>query len=272
MIEGPGVIDSLPARIYDGALWRDGDLPIIREITLEIFVNGGKIISLACTGHHLDELAIGFLRSERIITDRKAIGKIEVDAARKQVFIETVTPVPLSSEGGYFSKAIAASGARSSAPAQDGGRRGPSLVRGDRKRLSGSLTVSAGTALALMEELLDSALLHEATRGTHCSGLADTKILLCCREDIGRHNTIDMLGGYALLADLNCRDKIILTTGRISTEIVQKVWNLGIPVIISHSAPTSGAIALLLKAGITLIGYVRGGKMNVYAHRDRVIF
>jgi FdhD protein len=90
------------------------------------------------------------------------------------------------------------------------------------------------------------------------------------REDIGRHNTIDMLGGYALLNDMDCSDKIIVRTGRVSLEIVNKVWNLGIPILISLSVPTTAAIHASMEAGITIIGSVRGGKMNVYCHEWRV--
>ena len=94
--------------------------------------------------------------------------------------------------------------------------------------------------------------------------------MIISREDIGRHNTIDMIGGYTLLHDIDCSDKIIMTTGRISSEMVNKVWNLGIPVIITRSAPTAEAIRVLEGAGMTLIGYVRNGRMNVYTHQDRV--
>lgn len=271
-MDAQGCIESLHARIYDGTAWRDHDFPIVRETILEVFVNGGRIISLACTGHHLDELAVGFLRSEGIVTDRKAIGKIEVDDAGKRVFVETVSPVPLGAGSDRFSKAIAASGARSSSLGQRGLRKDPSRKSEGRDRLSQGLPLSAATVRALMEELLASAPLHEATHGTHCAGLAEPGGLICSREDIGRHNTIDMLGGYALLGDLDCSEKIILTTGRVSAEIVLKVWNLGIPVIISHSAPTSRAVELLRQAGITLVGHVRRGKMNLYTDRNRMIF
>ncbi len=81
-----------------------------------------------------------------------------------------------------------------------------------------------------------------------------------------------MPGGFALLHKINLSDKVILTTGRISSEIVYKVWNPGIPAIISPAAPTNRAIELLQKAGITLIGYVRGGQMNIYTHERRVKF
>jgi FdhD protein len=80
-----------------------------------------------------------------------------------------------------------------------------------------------------------------------------------------------MLGGYALLQKINLHQAIILTTGRISSEIVYKIWNLGIPVIISHSAPTANAVELSRKANILLIGYVRNGRMNIYSQERRVI-
>jgi FdhD protein len=79
-----------------------------------------------------------------------------------------------------------------------------------------------------------------------------------------------MLGGYALIQEIDCSDKCIVRTGRVSLEIVNKVWNLGIPILISLSVPTTAAIHLSLEAGITLIGSVRNGKMNVYCHEWRV--
>jgi FdhD protein len=132
------------------------------------------------------------------------------------------------------------------------------------------LNIKAKVALGLMEELLEKSLLHNETHGTHCSALAHQGKIIALREDIGRHNTIDMLGGFVLLQKINLSDAFILTTGRISSEIVYKVWNLGIPAIISHSAPTTKAIELLQKANITLIGYVRGGRMNIYSQERRV--
>jgi FdhD protein len=232
---------------------------IIREVILKITLQGKPMANIACAGHHLDELAIGFLRSERIIIHRDEISKIKFD--RNEVSVD----VTLKKEKFFPEtsvKNIASSGARSKSVNTDALL--PLSVPTD-------LKIKAKVALKLMDELLNNSVLHNKTHGTHCSALAGKENIIALREDIGRHNTIDMLGGYALLQNINLSSTTILTTGRISSEIVYKVWNLGLPAIISHSAPTARAIELSQKANIMLIGYVRSGRMNIYSQERRII-
>jgi len=121
-----------------------------------------------------------------------------------------------------------------------------------------------------MREMISRASLHEETRGTHCAALADTSGIIAVREDIGRHNAIDMLAGYMLLNDVDASRKMIVRTGRVSAEIIHKIWNMGIPVAISISVPTTAALRLAREAGITVIGSVRGDKMTIYHDQERV--
>ncbi|HPD56860.1 MAG TPA: formate dehydrogenase accessory sulfurtransferase FdhD [Smithellaceae bacterium] len=231
---------------------------IIEEIALKIYLHGRLVANIACAGNHLDELALGFLRAERIIHKREQVSGINVDEINHSVCVEL-------KNGGEFSGAsfqnIASSGARGHAhldaltPLPD----------------ATDLQINSGTILRLMEELLEGSEIHNETHGTHCSALARGDKIFVLREDIGRHNTIDMLGGYCLWQDISPADALILTTGRISSEIVYKIWNLRVPVIVSHSAPTTKAVELVKKANITLIGYVRGEKMNIYSQERRVI-
>ncbi len=116
-----------------------------------------------------------------------------------------------------------------------------------------------------MERFLGQARLHEETGGTHAAALARNGEILVVREDIGRHNTIDMLGGYALLHGVDCRDAVILRTGRVSSEIVHKIWRLGVPSVCSLSVPTTQAVEMARGAGMTLIGSVRRGRMKIYS-------
>jgi len=231
---------------------------VIREVALTINLHGKTLANIACTGNYLDELAIGFLRSERIVSHRDEIVKIEVEVQQNSVNVILKNRKDFSET---FVKNIASSGARGKSVNID-------LLLP--LKVSVEFNIKTKVALELMEELLEKSLLHNETHGTHCSALASKEKIIALREDIGRHNTIDMLGGYAFLQKINLSNTIILTTGRISSEIVYKVWNLGIPAIISHSAPTTKAIELLQKANITLIGYVRGGKMNIYSQERRV--
>ena len=105
---------------------------------------------------------------------------------------------------------------------------------------------------------------------SHSAALSDGKDILFFSEDIGRHNAVDRLFGRALLERLDYSSKMLLTTGRISSEIVSKVARRNVGLLVSRSAPTSSAIELAGRLNITLVGFVRGERMNVYTHPGRI--
>ena len=228
---------------------------VIAEIHVDLFLNDTKFTTIACTGNDVKDMAVGFLRSQEIVMESGDLVQCEVSPDGNRVYVVTKEKrIP------DFHESILSSGAKERIPGEGG------------RKIDSSITIPAKYVLKLMKNLLNSSSLHKATHGTHCSALADLKGIIAVREDIGRHNTIDMLGGYALLKRIDCSDKMILTTGRVSSEIVNKVWTLGVPVIVSRSAPTSRAINLSKDAGITIVGYVRNARMKVYSGEERVIF
>lgn len=252
------IIKTIRISVSNGASPLVSSGKVIQEINLAVRINGKPFAAIACAGIHLEELAAGFLKSERIITARDQIQNIKIGSSKN------VVDVILKDEK-YFPHAslknIASSGSR--------GRINTHKLLP--LKVASDFHVKAGLALKLMEDILNGSSIHNETGGTHCSALALKGKIIALREDIGRHNTIDMLGGYALLKKIKLNRAILLTTGRISSEIVHKVWNMGVPVIISHSAPTAEAVRLAKKADILLIGYVRNDKMNIYSHERRVI-
>ena len=245
---------------FDGSRFVAAEISLIREVLLQILCNQHLIVVTACAGHHLDELAVGFLRSEGYIEVRKDIESLQVATDPYLVHVTTRSAEGDDHEKQKEGSLLFASGGRGrdrSPPPENLGKI--------------NMLLSPQNILLWMEELVNRSILHNISHGTHCSALADERGIIISREDIGRHNTIDMIGGRMLFDDWDGADKILLTTGRISSEMVQKVWTLGIPVIITRSAPTSEALRLLEEAGITLIGYVRNSQMNVYTHERRVM-
>lgn len=252
------IIKKIKISSGDNASISSSSSKVIQEVILAVNINGKPLARIACAGIHLEELAAGFLRSERIITRRREIENIKIDKNKyiADVTLKSKKDFPLPSV-----KNIASSGSRGKAGID-------SLLP---LNVPADFNIKTTVALKLMDDLLSGSAVHNQTGGTHCSALAVRKKIVALREDIGRHNTIDMLGGYALLKKINLGKSLILTTGRISSEIVCKAWNMGIPAIISHSAPTASAVTLSRKANILLIAYVRHGKMNIYTQERRVI-
>ncbi|HOD35162.1 MAG TPA: formate dehydrogenase accessory sulfurtransferase FdhD [Syntrophales bacterium] len=238
---------------------------VIRERMVEIVLNGRRVVSVACTGEHLEELAAGFLRSEGVVKDRRDILALDVTADGGRVEVRVAAGKGRRVLGKKAGRTLASSGARGVVAYDDAGT-------GLKRKANGGPALTPRNVLRLMNGLLRSGELHDATRGTHCSALATPQKIIVAREDIGRHNTLDMLSGYALLKELSPKDKVILTTGRVSAEIIHKIRTMCVSLIISHSAPTSRAVALAEEFGITLIGYVRNGKMRIYAHPERIRF
>jgi FdhD protein len=101
--------------------------------------------------------------------------------------------------------------------------------------------------------------------------LGDNSSLLAVAEDIGRHNTLDKIMGECLLRKLSTRDKVLITTGRISSEMLSKAARMMTPIVVSRSSPTDRSISLAQELGITLVGYVRGSRLSVYTHNERVL-
>jgi len=257
-------VASFPVYAFDGRGFSKANVDIIREISLQIFFNKRQLATIACTGIHTDELAVGYLKSEGIIRGPSDITEIRVDTDANIVIIHILSSVVMAPDttDDPFRRNIASSGARSRSGGNHAGTSMPMI--------QDAVHMSPEQVLQMMDRFIDLCRLHRITRGTHGAALTDGKGILVVREDIGRHNALDMLAGHALLHQWDCSDKVVLRTGRISTEIVHKVWNLGIPVVISLAAPTSRAIEMAIEAGITLIGAVRGKSMQVYTHERRV--
>lgn len=120
--------------------------------------------------------------------------------------------------------------------------------------------------LNIMRALQEQTEQYLSHGGIHSAAIGDDGGLLLHAEDIGRHNTLDRLAGEALFLNFDLRDKMLVTSGRVSTEMVAKAIRLGIGLIASRTSPTDVAIDLCERAGITLIGYVRGSGMIIYCH------
>jgi FdhD protein len=253
-------IEPLSLRRFDGKRFSGATVDVVREMLLEVFVDGRPVVTIACAGIHLRELAAGFAKQEGLIESADDILEMTFSSGRVDIGTRGRKGQALPPATG---KTIASSGSRGSRSFQAEGRK--------RSVHQPCPALDAETVLRLMDALLEATVIHERTRGTHCSALADAREILAAREDIGRHNTIDMLCGWALLEGVDLADKILLTTGRVSSEIVSKAWRMGVAVIVSHSAATSRAVMMAESLGITVVGYVRGGKFIVYAGKDAAI-
>jgi len=132
------------------------------------------------------------------------------------------------------------------------------------------ITCPAYRVNELMREHLNISDLHKKTGGVHVMSLASIEGLLVSREDVGRHNAVDKLYGYCLLNNVSCGDKIFLSSGRISNEIIQKLVTMGIKLAISRATVTSLGQAVAEQAGITVLGFARGDRFNIYTHPYRI--
>ncbi len=246
-------------RLADDTFKEEED-QVVKEFPLKIIVNDEEVVTLACSPHYLDELAAGYLYSEGFIEDKSQILQITL--------VEDAVTVELSemTKGmGELPHRIITSGCGRSTVYTD--LYGTGLVK-----VRSEVQVIHQRILQLSSELNNLSKLFKETGGVHNTLLGDCQgEFLIFREDIGRHNAVDKLVGHLVLNDLTADDKILVTTGRISAEMLLKTARRQIPILVSRSAPTDMAIQLAYRLGVTLIGFARGRRMNIYTHGERVI-
>jgi FdhD protein len=138
-------------------------------------------------------------------------------------------------------------------------------------RLASRLRVTPATLAERMKDLFAAAVLYRESRGIHGAALSDGERLLVVAEDVGRHNAVDKVKGEALLRGIPTADRILLSTGRISSEMLLKAARMGVPVVASRTSPTEMAVALAEQLGVTVCGYVRPDGLNLYAGDGLVV-
>jgi len=235
---------------------------VVREFPLTIILNDRELLTLLCSPTNLEYLAVGFLLSEGLIKGKDEIRKIITDEPRGVVRVKTRQDSEFVDDFS-FKRLITSScgGGASIYRATD--------ARGQLK-VESQIGISAVDIFALVREFQHSSQIFRASGGVHSAALCDTKSILLFSEDIGRHNAIDKIFGECILRDIPTDERIVVTSGRISSEILLKVAKRNIPVLISKSAPTNLGVKLASDFGVTLIGFVRGERMNVYANGWRV--
>jgi FdhD protein len=138
--------------------------------------------------------------------------------------------------------------------------------------LQSALTAVPAQLADLMRQLHLGAALYQEVRGIHTAVLADKDQILLQVEDVGRHNCLDKLAGAALQSGIDTRDKILLSSGRISSEMMNKARRLGTPIVCSRTSPTSLSVALAEAWGITIVAYLRQDRMRIYTHPERISY
>jgi FdhD protein len=236
---------------------------VVRELPLRIFLNGRELVTTLCSPIALDYLAAGILVSEGLLNNKQEIKRLSVDMNEGLVEVETAEDRQVVSK--QFFKPLIASG---------GGKGASSFRVSDLKddiQVDSNIKVSVGEISTLIRNFLDRSSVYKVTRGVHSAAFCDNQRILIFHDDIGRHNAIDKVFGECLLTDITLDKGIIITSGRISSEILLKVAKRKIPILISKAAPTNLGVRLGNSLGITITRFMINKGINIYSHDWRVV-
>lgn len=227
---------------YDVLTYEDGNVfesveDVVEEKRYEVIVNEKIFYNLTCSPFNVRELLVGNMWMRNLIDNKEDIKSIDIG--------EEVIKVELNVEIKNKNR--------------------------DYKFVNSQLTLSKTKVTELMKKLQDRANLFSRTGGVHNAGLCDGEELIAFMEDIGRHNTVDKLMGYCILNEIDISNKIIVFSGRIPFEIINKLSMMAIPIFISKSAPTSLGVDMARKYNITICGFTRGERYHIYSCPERLV-
>ncbi len=243
---------------YEFKKWESHDAETIVETPVSLTVNGEAWITFMCTPVNLEALAIGFLFNEGIIEKMDEVANAHVceHGDNVDVWLNRSVQQPVSWRR--------TSGCTGGVTAVDLLAKPDIAFNGDQPKISPEAIGH------LVEMLFESQELYRETGGVHTSALYDGENVLLSAEDIGRHNTLDKIAGLCLMDNVWPERRILITTGRISSEMLQKAARLSAPILISRTSPSSLSIEMAERYGITLIGYARRSRFNVYTNIQRI--
>lgn len=248
---------SLPNSMrYRNGEWETLGAGVIVETPVSLTVNGQIWLTFMCTPTELEALAIGFLFNEGVIKSKDEIELVRVCPSNDNVDVWLKNPVEQPVQWRRTS----------------GCTGGATAVLLDKIRpdLNNGLLITPVDVKELIRTLTNAQVLYREVGGVHTSILTNGEGVILSAEDVGRHNSLDKIAGRCLLENVQLVRKILVTTGRISSEMIQKAARIGAAVVISRTSATTLSVSLADKWGITLIGYARRDQFIVYTHAERV--
>jgi FdhD protein len=232
------------------------------EYPLTIIFNNHELATMLCTPKQLEDLTVGFLSSEGFLRSKREIKNLQINEKAGIARLETFEDRNVDQDI-LHKRVIPTGGGRGAAFYNT-----TDLAVGE---VMAETKISTADVFDIISRFQHASSVYDSTHGVHSAALCSGSQIIVHAEDIGRHNAIDKVIGRCLLGDIPIEGLVILTSGRISSEIIRKVAIMGVPIIISLAAPTNLAVRLAKKIGVTLIASVRGGKMDVYTHNERVL-
>ena len=247
--------------------WNSGEVEsiedeVVVESSLSLTVNGREMVTLLSSPAERKELALGFMKTEGLIESVDPVKKIELSDSKKNVEVRLKESTEFEQ---YFE--------RERALTSSCGRATAVVENLERLKLDfpGPNIESPEELPSLMADMQRRAKLFRLTGGSHTAAIADGKELLHLAEDIGRHNAVDKVIGKSLFAGENLKERVILTSGRLSSEMVLKAIRSRVPITVSRSAPTTLAVRIARVANLSMVGFTRGQRMNIYSGRERLL-
>ncbi|KHE66794.1 formate dehydrogenase accessory sulfurtransferase FdhD [Halobacillus sp. BBL2006] len=234
---------------------------VAEEFPLTIMINGEEFATMVCSPIHLEELVIGYLATEGIIRSMKDLHSISIDKDTGFAYVETGKPLPDLAV--HQKRWIGSCCGKSRA----------FYFQNDAntaRTVMSHFTIKPEQCSYLMDQFQGAAQMFQRTGGVHQAAIATNDGIEIQFADIGRHNALDKLYGYMIKNRWKVKDKVIIFSGRISSEVLLKVSKMGIGCLLSKSAPTNLALQLAEDLNITAVGFVRGERMNVYTHSERI--
>ncbi len=242
---------------------RPVETAVIHERPLTLFLNSQEIVTMMTIGDHPDYLAVGYLLNQNMLRPDDEILAIEHDEELEVVVVRTARPTDYEAK---LQKKVRTSGCA------QGTVFGDLMERFDEVVLPTDAVLKTSWLYALAKQINTTPSLYLKAGAIHGCVLCEQDRMLLYMEDVGRHNAIDKIAGYMFRHGLTPQGKIFYTTGRLTSEMVIKTVQMGIPILISRSGFTAWGVELAKRANLTLIGRARGKRFLALAGAERLCF
>ena len=243
---------------------REIEISVVSERPLTLFLNGREIVTMMTIGDHPDYLAVGYLLNQNMLLPDDRITAIEYDDERDPEFVIVRTDRVTDFEDKLKKKTLTSGCAQ-------GTVFGDLMERFDEVRLDQDAILKTSWLYALTRKINTAPSLYLTAGAIHGCVLCEEDRPLIYMEDVGRHNAIDKIAGYMHLNGVSPSGKIFYTTGRLTSEMVIKTVQMGIPILVSRSGFTAWGVELARKANLTLIGRARGKRFVALAGEARIV-